>query len=65
MLFHIKYQQNLIIQKADKGITVVLLDRSSHVTQMEELLSDKSKFFQVTFNPKHKKKKFDICKMWS
>ena len=43
-----------IIQKADKGNTVVLLDRSSYVTQMEELFSDKSKFTKVNFNQKHK-----------
>ena len=46
--------KGLIIQKADKGNTVVLLDHSSYVTPMEELLSDKSKFAKVTFNPKHK-----------
>ena len=46
--------KGLIIQKADKGNTVVLLDRSSCVTQIEELLSDKSKFVKVNFNPKHK-----------
>ena len=46
--------KGLIIQKADKVNTVVLLGRSSYVTQMEELPSDKSKFVKVTFNPKHK-----------
>ena len=46
--------KDLIIQKADKGNTVVLLDRSSYLTQMEELLSDKNKFVKVNFNPNHK-----------
>ena len=46
--------KGLIIQKADKRNTVVLLDRSSYITQIEELLSDKSKFVKVNFNLKHK-----------
>ena len=46
--------KGLIIQKADKGNTVVLLDHSSYVTQMEELLSGNSKFVKATFNLKHK-----------
>ena len=46
--------KGLIIQKADKGNTVVSLDHSSYITQIEELLSDKSKFVKVNFNLKHK-----------
>ena len=34
----------IIIQKADKGNTVVLLDKSSYIKKMEELLADTSKF---------------------
>ena len=45
---------NIIIQKADKGNTVVIVDRSSYVQKMEDLLSDTSKFAKVGFNPKHK-----------
>ena len=44
----------IIIQKADKGNTVVIVDRSSYIQKMEELLSDTSKFTKVSFNPKHK-----------
>ena len=48
--------QDIVIQKADKGNTVVLLDRLSYIKQMEELLSDKSKLKQVKniFNQQHK-----------
>ena len=42
----------IIIQKADKGNTVVLLDKSSYIKKMEELLADK--FVKVEFNKKHK-----------
>ena len=45
---------SIIIQKADKGNTVVVVDRVSYVQKMEELLSDTSKFVKVQFNPKHK-----------
>ena len=45
---------DIIIQKADKGNTVVLLDKSSYIKKMEELLADTSKFVKVEFNKKHK-----------
>jgi hypothetical protein len=43
----------IIIQEADKGNTVVIVDKVSYVQKMEELLSDTTKFVQVQFNPKH------------
>ena len=46
--------ENLIIQKADKGNTVVIVDKLSYVQKVEALLSDTSKFSKVSFNPKHK-----------
>ena len=45
---------SIIIQKADKGNTVVILDKIDYIKEMEELLSDTSKFQSITFNPKHK-----------
>ena len=46
---------DIIIQKAGKVNTVVaLLDRSSNIKKMEELLADTSKFVKVEFNKKHK-----------
>ena len=50
----LKSNNNIIIQKADKGNTVVILDRVSYVSEMEKLLADTSKFIKVAFNPKHK-----------
>ena len=45
---------DIIIQKVDKGYTVVLLNKSSYIKKMEELLADTSKFVKVEFNKKHK-----------
>ena len=47
-------KNNDIIQKANKGNTVVLLDKSSYIKKIEELLADTSKFAKVGFNKKHK-----------
>ena len=44
----------LIIQNADKGNTVVLIDRVVYIDKMEELLSDESKFRKIQFNSNHK-----------
>ena len=46
--------KNIIIQKADKGNTVVIIDRANYIKEMEKILSDTNKFLKVTFNPKHK-----------
>ena len=49
----LKSNYNIIIQKADKGNTVIL-DWVSYVFEMEKLLGDIIKFTKVAFNPKHK-----------
>ena len=43
-----------IIQKTDKGNSVVTIDLISYIVKMEELLSDRSKFMKVEFNSKYK-----------
>ena len=53
----LKSNNNIVIQKADKGNTVVILDQVSYVFEVEKFLGDTSKFINVTFNPKHKVKK--------
>ena len=47
----LKLSQNneIIIQKADKGNTVVILDRNSYISKIEELLSDTNKFRPILF----------------
>ena len=44
---------NLIIQKADKGNVIVLLDRSTYVEKIELILSDTSKFKPMKFKDEH------------
>ena len=50
---NLKSNKNIIIQKADKGNSVVVIDRLKYVHRMEELLSDRSKFVKIEFNWKH------------
>ena len=44
---NLKSNKNIIIQKVDKGNSVVVIDRLKHVCKMEELLSDRSKFVKI------------------
>ena len=39
--------ENIVIQKADKGNTVVILDRCSYISAIEEILNDNSKFSKL------------------
>ena len=39
--------QNLVVQKADKGNSVVLVDRDVYVKHMENILKDNTKFEKV------------------
>ena len=41
----------LIIQKLDKGKSVVLLNRNDYIKQMNEMLSDSSKFKKLDIKP--------------
>ena len=49
-----KNNKNIIFPEADKGSSVVIIDRKSYTAKMEELLSDRSKFMKVEFNSKYK-----------
>ena len=44
-------QKDIIIQKTDKGNTVVILDKESYIEKMKELLSDTSKFEPLEIPP--------------
>ena len=39
--------KNIVIQKAHKGNTVVILDKCSHISTIEEILNDNSKFCKL------------------
>ena len=49
-----KNNKNIIFPEADKGSSVVIIDRKSYTAKMEVLLSDRSKFMKVEFNSKYK-----------
>ena len=40
---------DIIIQKADKGNVIVLLDKTTYIEKMEDILSDRSKFTPIIF----------------
>ena len=39
--------KNIVIQKADKGNTVVILDKCSYISAIEEILNENSKFSKL------------------
>ena len=43
--------KNIILQKADKGNSVVLVNKADYIKRMKELLSDVSKFKEITVEP--------------
>ena len=42
---------DIILQKADKGNSVVLVNKADHTKRMKELLSDVSKFQEINVKP--------------
>ena len=40
--------RNIIIQKSDKGKSVVLMNRDDYISRMETLISDSSKFQKLS-----------------
>ena len=43
--------KNITLQKADKGNSVVLVSKADYIKRMKELLSDVSKFKEITVEP--------------
>ena len=41
--------KNLVIQKADKGSTVVIINKNDYETKIENILSDSTKFKKLEF----------------
>ena len=39
--------KNIVIQKSDKGNAVMILDKCSYISAIEEILNDKSKFSKL------------------
>ena len=47
----LKNENNLVIQKVDKEVTIVILDKDSHLKSIETLLKDSSKFRNIPVAP--------------
>ena len=45
--------ENIVIQKADKGNVVVLVDKEIYLQKMKSILDDKSKFTKLNISDKH------------
>ena len=43
-LRHLSKNKNIVIQKADKDNTIVILDKISYISAIEEILNDLTKF---------------------
>ena len=43
-LRHLSRNRNIVIQKANKGNTIVILDKISYISAIEEILNDHIKF---------------------
>ena len=54
--------ENIIIQKADKGNVIVLLDKSTYIAKMESILADASKFTPIIFEGEHDDFKYILGK---
>ena len=50
-LYNLKSRSDIIIQKSDKGNSIVIIDKSSYIEKMESILSDTSKFGKVDLDP--------------
>ena len=50
-LNNLKSRSDIIIQKSDKGNSIVIIDKSSYIEKMESILSDTSKFGKVDLDP--------------
>ena len=53
---------NIIIQKADKGNVIVIIDKTAYITKMNSILNDDTKFKKVNFNQKNKELDYLIDK---
>ena len=50
-MWNLKNENNLVIQKADKGNSIVILDKDSYLKSVETLLKDSSNFKSIPGAP--------------
>ena len=53
---------NIVIQKADKGNVVVLINKTDYITKMEDILNDESKFRKINFQKTFKEVNYLVDK---
>ena len=53
-LKELRKNKNLVIQKADKGNAIVVLNREDYISKMGRILGDNSKFSLVKFGGRFK-----------
>ena len=41
---------NIILQKADKGNAIVIIDKKTYINKMNNILNDTTKFSKITFD---------------
>ena len=46
-LWHLSKDRNIVIQKADQGNIIVIIDKISHISAIEEILNDHTKFSNI------------------
>ena len=69
-LHNLRKQKHLVIQKADKGNTVVITEKNAYINRMKEIISDTTKFEQINIEQdkqlnillKSEKKVIDLIK---
>ena len=69
-LHNLRKQKHLVIQKADKGSTVVITEKNAYINKMKEIISDTTKFEQINIEEdkqlncflKSEKKVIDLIK---
>ena len=45
--------ENIVIQKADKGNVIVIIDKNTYITKMSSILNDDTKFKKVYFKKRN------------
>ena len=65
VVWNIAYNPTLIINKADKGSTIVVQDRSDYITDAMKHLNDQTTYKQLNENTTHKLKNLISLKLES
>lgn len=56
MIKLLKENQHIIIRKADKSNTIVIMDKSKYKNKINDIISDESKFHKIDKDPTYELK---------